>query len=95
MFRVPVDADEPTFDQVERISVRRWLTSSKTDRTEWKRRRNLAAATAAANKVQRKAEAGARRLAERASAAGSVLQAEAQAGHFRRSVHSSDGSGGP
>jgi hypothetical protein len=39
MFRVPADADDPTFDRTEKISVRRWLTSSRAERMEWKRRR--------------------------------------------------------
>jgi hypothetical protein len=84
MFRVPVDAEDPTFDRTEKISVRRWLTSGRAERTEWKRRRNVAAATAAAKKVQRAGEAGARRQAAREGAAESHRQVEGQAGQARR-----------
>ncbi len=84
MFGVPADADHPTFDRTEKISVRRWLTSSRVERMEWKRRRNMAAATAAANKVQRAGEASARRQAAREGAAESHRRAEGQAGQARR-----------
>jgi hypothetical protein len=78
MFRVPVDAADPTFDQVARVSLRRWLTASKAERTEWRRRRNVAAAVAKADKVQRAGEASARRQAARAAELNTNYQAEAQ-----------------
>lgn len=56
MFRVPVDADAPTFDRVMKIGFFKWLTSSKSDRNEWMRRRNAAAQTAAVNQRARAAE---------------------------------------
>jgi ferric-dicitrate binding protein FerR (iron transport regulator) len=50
MFRVPVDPENPTFDQTERITFRRWLTSTAEERREWTRRRNAAAKLAQANR---------------------------------------------
>ncbi len=79
MFRVPVDIDGPTFGRTEKVSLRRWLTSSRADRVEWSRRRNLAAETAAANKVQRAGGAAARREAARRGEAESVDRAEREA----------------
>lgn len=46
MFRVPISADNPTFDYSERVGFVRWLKSSKAEREEWARRRNLAATKA-------------------------------------------------
>lgn len=56
MFRVPVDADAPTFDQVTKVGFFKWLTSSKAERSEWMRRRNAAAQTAAVNQRARASE---------------------------------------
>ncbi len=84
MFRVPLDAQDPTFDRVEKVSLRRWITSSKAERAEWKRRRDLAAAVAKSRRAQRAAEMGARRQAERASRAESLRQAEIQASQANR-----------
>ena len=53
MFRVPTDAEQPTFDQTTKISFWRWLTSRKADRVEWARRRNEAAKLAQRNQEQR------------------------------------------
>jgi hypothetical protein len=74
MFRVPTDAQNPTFDNTTKIGFFKWLTSSKTDRIEWARRRNAAAQTARTNtntKVdawaeQKKAEQAAKREAKKA-----------------------------
>lgn len=55
MFRVPSDADTPTFDQTFKVGFWRWLTSSGTDRKEWGRRRNAAAKLARANQDARMA----------------------------------------
>jgi len=49
MFRVPANAENPSFDDTFAVSTRRWLTSSAADRTEWARRRNAAAKTAKTN----------------------------------------------
>lgn len=55
MFRVPSDAEVPTFDQTFKVGFFRWLTSSGTDRREWTTRRmtatrlKAAASRAAAN----------------------------------------------
>lgn len=56
MFRVPSNPDSPTFDDTFKVSFGRWLTSKKTDRHEWARRRNAAAKLAAQNQVARAAE---------------------------------------
>ena len=80
MFRVPVDADLPTFDRTEKITLRRWLKSSKVDRVEWQRRGRLATATAAADKIQREGPDAAGRQAARELATDMNLrQAEGQA----------------
>lgn len=42
MFRVPNDAETPRMDDTTKISFRRWFTSSRSDRDEWVRRRNVA-----------------------------------------------------
>jgi hypothetical protein len=42
LLRVPASAEHPSFDQLERVTFWRWLTSSKSDRLEWTRRRKLA-----------------------------------------------------
>jgi hypothetical protein len=53
MFRVPTNPDNPTFDNTFKVGFVRWLTSSKTDRGEWARRRNAAAKTAETNQNAR------------------------------------------
>lgn len=53
MFRVPVSAAQPTFDDVVKVSFWGWLTSSKDDRMEWMRLRNEAAKTAGDNQTAR------------------------------------------
>jgi hypothetical protein len=63
VFRVPADADHPTFDDTFEVSTRKWMTSSKADRQEWERRRNLAAQTAQAGQEQRIGEWTAERSA--------------------------------
>lgn len=54
MFRVPTNPVFPTFDETEKISFRRWLTSKAEERKEWARRRNLAARTAQRNQDRKK-----------------------------------------
>lgn len=49
MFRVPVDPNAPTFDEVFKVGFWRWLTSGKVERNEWFRRRQAAVKTASAN----------------------------------------------
>lgn len=49
MFRVPKDLVWPTFDDVAKISFWRWLTSSKSERIQWKSLRNRAAMNAKIN----------------------------------------------
>lgn len=56
MFRIPVDADTPTFDNTFKVSFRRWMTSSATERKEWARRRNSAARLANKNQLARQAK---------------------------------------
>ena len=51
--RVPNDPVEPSFDQTFRVGFWAWLTSSKTDRVEWARRRNVAARIAEVNQNRR------------------------------------------
>lgn len=53
MFRVPQDADRPTFDHTFKVGFGRWLTSSGRDRREWGRRRNAAARLATQNQQGR------------------------------------------
>jgi hypothetical protein len=53
MFRVPADADRPTFDYTFPVSFSRWLTSTAADRREWTRRRNAATRAATSNRQQR------------------------------------------
>lgn len=53
MFRVPTDAEQPTFDQTTKIGFWRWFTSRKAERIEWARRRNAAAQLAQRNQEQR------------------------------------------
>lgn len=56
MFRVPIDPYNPSFDLTEKISLGRWVLSSKTERAEWARRRNAAAQGAAHNQRQKVAQ---------------------------------------
>lgn len=42
MWTVPRNAEDPSYDDAEKIGFWRWLTSSKADRTEWVRRRKIA-----------------------------------------------------
>jgi hypothetical protein len=42
MFRVPSDADAPSFDQTFKVGFMGWLTSSAADRREWQVRRQIA-----------------------------------------------------
>ncbi|WP_326564543.1 hypothetical protein [Micromonospora peucetia] len=51
MFRVPSDPARPTFDHTFKVGFFQWLTSNKTNRQEWQRRRNAAAQTARENQV--------------------------------------------
>jgi len=51
MFRVPQNPDTPTFDDTFKVGFFRWLTSKKTERGEWMRRRNAATRLAAENQV--------------------------------------------
>lgn len=43
MFRVPVSAEDPTFDDTFKVGFLWYLKSNKEERAEWERRRNLAA----------------------------------------------------
>jgi hypothetical protein len=54
MFRIPANADAPTFDDTFDVGFFRWLTSKKAERVEWRRRRDAAAKTAAANQRLRR-----------------------------------------
>lgn len=68
MLRVPVNPDRPTFDETFKVGFFRWLTSKKTERKEWARRRNAAAKIARDNQLAKQHEARAetkQRLAER------------------------------
>lgn len=40
MFTVPADPDNPSYDRTFTVSFWQWLTSSKADRQEWRRRRD-------------------------------------------------------
>lgn len=42
MFKVPSNAEHPTFDATFTVGFFRWLTSSRDERVEWARRRNAA-----------------------------------------------------
>jgi len=53
MFRVPNSAEAPTFDATTTISFWRWLTSSRAERDEWMRRRNVASKLALQNQAER------------------------------------------
>lgn len=53
MFRVPVDGDNPTFDDTFKVGLGKWLTSSAAERKEWARRRNAAARLARTNQLTR------------------------------------------
>lgn len=53
MFRVPVDGDNPTFDDTFKVGLGKWLTSSAAERKEWARRRNAAARLARTNQLAR------------------------------------------
>ena len=53
MFRVPVDGDNPTFDDTFKVGFGKWLTSSAAERKEWARRRNAAARLARTNQLAR------------------------------------------
>lgn len=55
MFRVPKDADNPTFDDTFKVSLWRHLTSTGAERKEWVRRRNAAARLPGENKRRRAA----------------------------------------
>jgi hypothetical protein len=52
--KVPRNAENPSYDDVEKVGFWRWLTSSKPDRLEWRRRRDAATST---GRVARKLEA--------------------------------------
>jgi len=56
MFRVPVSADAPTFDETFKVSFWQWLTSKAPERKEWMRRRNAAAKVAMRNQEARRRE---------------------------------------
>ncbi len=56
MFRVPLNAARPTFDETVKVGVFNWLTSSRADRQEWARRRNAAAKAARVSRNARAAE---------------------------------------
>lgn len=45
MFKVPNDPRNPTYDNTRTIGFWQWLTSSKADRSEWRRRRDAATHT--------------------------------------------------
>lgn len=47
MFKVPNDPRNPTYDNTRTIGFWQWLTSSKADRSEWRRRRDAATHTTA------------------------------------------------
>ena len=53
MFRVPVSAEVPTFDETFKVGFGRWLTSKAAERKEWMRRRNAAAKVAQQGQSQR------------------------------------------
>ena len=81
MFRVPVDGDNPTFDDTFKVGFGKWLTSSAAERKEWARRRNAAARLAASRQRQRADDWAARTQAEARArmdaAKGQMRQAEA------------------
>jgi hypothetical protein len=52
-FRVPVDPERPSFDRTFRVSLGRWLRSSRGERAEWARRRQAAAEAAQRNQEAR------------------------------------------
>lgn len=54
MFRVPVSAEAPTFDDTFKVSFWRWLTSHAGQRKEWMQRRTAAARVAGANQEARR-----------------------------------------
>lgn len=56
--RIPSNPDNPTFDEVFTVSAWKWLTAAGSLRNEWRRRRNQAAKTAAANQRARAAAKG-------------------------------------
>ncbi len=53
MFRVPIDAAEPSFDRTVKVSLRRWWTASQAERAEWARRRQVAAEVAQGGQLAR------------------------------------------
>jgi len=65
MFRVPANAEMPTFDHTFKVGFWRWLVSKSHEREEWMRRRNAAAKLAKQNQNQRAAEWRAQKEAER------------------------------
>lgn len=57
MFRVPSNAEVPTFDETFKVGFWRWFTSKKAERHEWMTRRNIAARLAAENQRARTKQA--------------------------------------
>ncbi len=53
MFKVPSDPDNPSYDDTFTVSFWRWLTSSKADRGEWRRRKNAAIHTSSSVRFTR------------------------------------------
>lgn len=65
MFKVPTDADNPSYDSTFTVSFRQWLTSSAADRKEWQRRKNAAIATSRSVRAARaRAEQAGQKAAE-------------------------------
>lgn len=60
MFKVPVDPHSPTYDSTFTVGFWQWLTSSKAERMEWRRRKNLAIPTSPSLRKIREREQAAR-----------------------------------
>lgn len=64
MFRVPVDAVNPTFDHTFKVSAMKYFFGSSTaERKEWLRRRQWAAETARVNQDKRARQYAAKKIA--------------------------------
>jgi hypothetical protein len=63
MFRVPTNAEAPTFDHTFKVGFMQWLTSNGVERIEWMRRRREAAETARVNQNGRTEAYVARKVA--------------------------------
>jgi hypothetical protein len=83
MFRVPSNPDNPTFDDTFKVGRMQWLKSSKSERDEWKRRRNLAAKLAQEGQAARMHAWVERKNAEQLQASAD----ERAERHLRQVVH--------